>query len=340
MLITNFAKSAALLLLFLFSITLFSQDNIELLVKEGSRYHDEGNFMKAIEVYSKALEIDQKSSLVNYEIALSYFSLGDFKESIKYSDVVIKNNDDLLVPAFVIQGSSLDNLGKTKQSIKLFKRAISSNPPNYLLHYNLGLNYLKLKAYEDAETQFKLSIKTNKNHSTSHLALAQIKSFKGEKVPAVLAAHYFLFLEPNTERSIGAYEILKSQFGGNVSHSSEGTNITMTLGGNQEFRSAELMMSLIKATNNSEENVGKSEMELFVQNTKTFFKILGELNDDNKSSVWWDIYIPFFYSLAESTHLKTYCYLISQMTGDDAMNWLVNNKNEIDEFSSWLEKQN
>ena len=58
------------------------QSSIEDFVKEGIQYHDKGDYDKAIETYKKALEIHPESTLVNYEIALSYFRKSDTSEVI------------------------------------------------------------------------------------------------------------------------------------------------------------------------------------------------------------------------------------------------------------------
>jgi len=54
------------------TITCFGQYKLESLVEVGIKYHDNGEFEKAIVTYKQALKIDPKSTLVNYEISMSY----------------------------------------------------------------------------------------------------------------------------------------------------------------------------------------------------------------------------------------------------------------------------
>src|SRR5690554_4710826 len=128
----------ALILIFT-SIQIIAQSSVEDFVTEGIQYHDKGDYDKAIETYKKALEINPESTLTNYEIALSYFKKGDFKKAIEHSDVVLNQNKDHMIQAYMAKGSALDMLGKTKESIKLFKKAIKKTGGHYLLYYNLGL---------------------------------------------------------------------------------------------------------------------------------------------------------------------------------------------------------
>lgn len=106
------------------SLPLSAQTNIEELVKEGVQLYDNGDYNKAIEVYKKALELEPKSTLANYELALTYFTTGNYEKAIEHSDIVLKQKSDYIIQAYITKGSALDQLGKTKESIKLFEKAI------------------------------------------------------------------------------------------------------------------------------------------------------------------------------------------------------------------------
>ena len=113
----------------------FSQ-NADSLLQEGISLHDQGEFDKAIEKYNQALEQDPNSALIYYEISLSYYSKGDYERSIEYSDLVLdqKVNNNYQIYAYINKASSLDMLGKTKESIKLFHKAIKKTGGHYLLY--------------------------------------------------------------------------------------------------------------------------------------------------------------------------------------------------------------
>ncbi|HBU76946.1 MAG TPA: hypothetical protein DEF18_02490 [Muricauda sp.] len=332
-------QTGFLIAIVLFSTTIFAQSEIEAFVQEGIQYHDSGDYEKAIETYQKALKLDPKSTLVNYEIALSYFTKGDHKEAIKYSDVVLKQNEDYLIPAYITKGSSLDMLGKTKESIKLFKKAIKKTDGHYLLHYNLGLNYFKTNDLDAAEENVLKAIELNPNHSSSHLMLAHIHNQKGNSVQTLIAAHYFLFLEPNSNRALEAYAMLQNNFGGNVSkdeNKANTINILLSSNNDSQFGAAELMVSMLEASKSLEENEGKTDDEMFVQNTEKFFKILGELKKKKDKEIWWTFYTPFFYDLAKSEHLETYCKYISQIGNENSRKWIAENESQLNEFDKWL----
>lgn len=324
-----------------FSFYGFAQSTIEDYVREGITYHDNRQFDKAIETYEKALQLDPQSSLVNYEIALSYFSKGEFEKSIEYSDVVLKQDDKYLLESYITKGSSLDNLDKTKESIELFQEAIEKKGGHYLLYYNLALNYFKLDKFDEAEESVINGIASNSNHASSHYMLAAIHDHRGNSVQALLAIHYFLFLEPNSDRSLGSLQLLDNNFGRNVSQDENdpsNTNINILQNMDSEFSAAELMISMLAASNNLEKNVDKSEDELFIENTSSFFTILGELKDESYGGIWWDFYQPFYYALAKSDHLETYCKYITQRKNPESSKWLDENPDKLTNFGDWLKE--
>lgn len=335
-------KRIILLLFFLSYNINYSQDNINALVESGIGFHDKGNFEKAIETYQKALDIDSKSSLVNYEIALSYFYNKDFKNAIKHCDIVLNNKDQYIKEAYVTKGSSLDNLGNTKASIKLFKKAIKMFDNDVMLYYNLALNYYKLQDFENAENYVTKGIASNSNHSSSHLILAYINYNNNKRTQSLLNLHYFLFLEPNSRRSAEAGKLIQEIMRSNVSQDPNKPNtINLTWSvpdKDNEFGSTELMLSMLEASKTLKENIDKTEDELFIKNTTSFFKMLGERKNKNKESIYWDIYIPFFNNLAQSEHMNAYCYFVMQAINPYSKAWMEVNTDQVDAFDLWLQK--
>lgn len=334
----NIRHITLILFTLLFSAPMMAQ-SAEDYVKEGIKHHDNGNYDLALELYKKALDLEPNSSLVNYEIALSYFAKKDYENVVKYSDVVLKQDGEFMIQAYITKGSALDLLGKTKESIKLFKKAIKKTEGNYLLYYNLALNYYKNKEFKEAENNLLSALESNPNHASSHIMLADIHNTQGHKVQTLLAIHYFLFLEPNSKRSQIAYEILMQNFGGNVNVDKDNPNqinIMISPNADSEFSAAELMVSMLEASKSLEENEGKSDDEMFVENTESFFKAMGELKKDKSKDIWWDFYTPFFYDLAKSQHLETYCKYITQSGNENSSKWITDNEDKLIEFDEWL----
>ncbi|WP_338790936.1 tetratricopeptide repeat protein (plasmid) [Bernardetia sp. Wsw4-3y2] len=339
----------------------FAQDANQLL-QEGVAFHDAGKYEKALEKYEEALKLMPNSSVIYYEMALTYFHKEDYKMCVKYSDKVIKSKSKSTVPAYIIKGSSLDMMGKTDKSISFFEKVIKENPKNYLLHYNLALNYYKVGKLDKAEDNLIQAIGANPEHSSSHLMLGFIEYDKGRKIPSMMALNYFLLLEPNSARSEKAFEVLQKQLLANIKKG-DNNEITISIGGkDDEFAAIEMVMSLAQASNfmkpSKEEiekivkeemenedttttekvvimkDTPKTEEEIFRDNTQTFFSFLDA--KDKKENIWWTLYAPFLNQLGESEHIDTFCYWISQISNEKAAKWIEENPEKVMELKKWL----
>lgn len=66
-------RKALLIISILFPFFLsYSQNQLDSLMHAGIEYHDAGNYDKAIESFTKALEIDPESVFAHYELAMTY----------------------------------------------------------------------------------------------------------------------------------------------------------------------------------------------------------------------------------------------------------------------------
>ena len=105
-----------------------------------------------------------------------------------------------------------------------------------------------------------------------------------------------------------------------------------------QFGAAELMVAMLHASKTTEENEGKTEDQLFIENTESFFKILGELKKEEDKTIWWTFYTSFFYDLAQSEHLTTYCKYITQKSNENSQKWLEENEEKVMSFGEWLKE--
>jgi hypothetical protein len=121
------------------------------------------------------------------------------------------------------------------------------------------------------------------------------------------------------------------------------TTTTITLsesGESDEFRAADFMLSLLEASKSIEINAAKSEYELFSDNTKSFFSVLGEMKKDNKG-FWWDYYVDFFYALTSENHVEAFSYFVSQSKEDEIINsWIKENDDKVEAMSKWFSNYN
>ena len=291
-------------------------------------------------MFKEALKIDKKSPLANYEIANTYLAIKEYSKAIKHANTVIKVNKQYVGSAFILKGTALDLQGKSKDAIKTYKKGIKKDPTNYLLHYNLALTAFNTKDYKQAEKSTTNAIKNNPQHGSSHMLLSYAMNAQGKRVPTTLAAFYFLMVEPNTQRSQGVLQLLESKLDQGVKKTGENKiTISISPDTDNEFSAAELSLSMLAATKNIEENKDKTDQELFIDNTKSFFSILGEMKNDEKKSFWWTFYVNFFDDMVKAGHNETFCYYINQTKEDEAIEeWLEKNDAKFKAFSNWVKE--
>lgn len=331
-----------LLFILLLSGELFTaQKSLDSLVTIGVQYHENGAYDLAIKKYKEALEIDPKSPLANYELSMTYMYTEEFDKALKHCDVVLEQKELYILETYITKGSCLDYLGDTEASLKLFKKALKKFGDHHLLYYNLAYDYYKLREEQKAEEALIKAIDLSPGHASSHLLLGFLKAEQKEKSQSLLCLHYFLFLEPDSERSLAAYDLLMEQFGGNVQQNPDKPDeITISFDGGDkksEFSAADLMISMLEAIKSLEKNEGKSEEEMFIENTTSFFKILGELKQEKSKGLWWEFYIPLFYAISESEFMDVYCNYISIGGNQNAGGWIHDNQDKIKEFINWLQ---
>jgi len=120
----------------------FAQKSEQTLIEEGIELHDKGQYQDAIKKYSEALKINPKSTIATYEMALSYLKLKKYKDASKYSSIVINSNDkSLSVGAYCVKSEALAEMGDVDKAIDWLKEGLAKNGDDYLLHFNLAINY-------------------------------------------------------------------------------------------------------------------------------------------------------------------------------------------------------
>jgi hypothetical protein len=168
------------------------------------------------------------------------------------------------------------------------------------------------------------------------MILSQVMEKKGSRVKAMLPLYFFLMLEPNSTRSAANYKALRDFIDLGVTQTSEkNINVSVPSDKDADFGAAEMMISLSKASNSLEENKGKTDFELFAENNRNIFSILGELKKEN-TGFWWDFYVPFFYEMATKNLVKPFSYYISQSAGEEAIKWVEENNDEFEKFKNWV----
>lgn len=317
----------------------FSQETAKEKISRGVQLHDQGNYREAIAVYEEVVAEDDKNWEAYYEMCLSYVSLNEFDNTIKYADIVIDSDSDMMPKGYYIKGVALDYSGKHKEAIKVFKKGIKVAPQFHSLYYSLAIVECRLEEYDEAENYLQEGLQQNPLHGSSHLLLGKLNY--EERTKSLLALYNFLIIEPTGKRANEALTLVKKHHSLGVEFKDD-NNVNITLNSlaiDSEFGGAEALLSMSQALRRDEEYADKSDFEFFADNTKSFFMVLGELKENKKKKgFWWDYYVDFFYNLAKNEEMyETFMYYIHQDIQNTQVElWLQDNPEKVDAFLDWV----
>ncbi len=346
-------------------------EDIKKLIEEGIAHHDNREYKEAIEIYKEALKIDSKSMIANYEMALTYLALRDYKNASVFSTKVINSKDkDLLVGAYGVKSESLAEMGKEDEAIKLLEDALKTSGDDYYLHFNLALNYFKKGDLDKTIFHVDNALALNKSQSGAYLLSAYALKDKDIWVQSILSFHVFLLMEPDSHRSKNAFEemlqlmqvkettkepvvrsFIQQQMQRQISKDTTETDIpplTTRHGINRE-----LIYNAILETKDSLKTAARESLKAdsiptdsietdlyttFKEVTRTLFTVLSNENDGTKSDFIWNFHVPIITKILNSDYFDSYCRYISVAYFPESLEWWENNQDSAAKFVRWFEK--
>jgi len=312
------------------TLTIYAQPSSEKLIRQGVALHDKGRYKEAITCYEEALKVNPNSMSAIYEMSLSYLHLKDYEKALRYSTRVITANfQPLLMDAYIVKGTSLANQNKIADAINLLNEAVEKCGDEYLLHFNLGLCYFNGKNNKMAAQHLRKAIEIDATHASSFLLYAYALNDLGKWVQSFYSFHFFLLLEPNTERSKDAfgemYDLLNANFDNN----------SVKLGLEEGIDRHNIYEAIKRIRPNTTDRA--SQYKFFVEASKQIFFQLGQLQNDSQTGLMWYFFVPTYDEILGSGHFETYCRYVSVSYFPESLEWWDNNKKQVDDFIEWFE---
>lgn len=350
-------SKAVLFLLMALSVSLqaISQQKVEAekLVDEGIVLHDKGDYAGAIERYDKALELDHDNLLALAEKAYSLMSIQKYEESITYCKRAIETHrgEKNLATTYVTYGNALDLMKQPDQAIAIYDQGIADFPEYFQLYFNKGVAISGLDKLDEAIACFQKAVVIKPTHPGSHSGMARMLSRQGKRVPAILAFSRFLVVEPQSERAKENLSSIQSLMNANVKKTGE-NSVTINISADaidsgkkhkrveNNFSSAEMILSMATALDFDEKNANKSDVEKFKEKFESLCAVLSETQKDN-FGFYWNYYVPYFLEMKDKGFIPTFSYIAFASSGDSKVEeWLGNHKEEIDKFYDWSKNFN
>lgn len=144
----------------------------------GNTYRKAGDLNQAIAAYKKALLLNSKNYKIAGNLAVIYFSLGKYKEALKYYEISIEFSANQSIQAYYNIALLYNQLKKYTKAIDACQNALnlySEHTPSellfnkYAIYYTLGLSHYYLKNKNEALTHFFTSLELNENYKDTYV---------------------------------------------------------------------------------------------------------------------------------------------------------------------------
>ncbi len=349
----------AVFLITFLSLRVYCQNpSVDELLQEGVELHDAGEYEEAIDRYLEVLEIDSTSLLAIYELSLSYLALKDFENTLEHSTRVIDSgHDQLSLGAYAVKSEALAEMDRVDEAIALLQVGLDAYGDEYLLHFNMALNYYKKGDTEKTLEHVKRAIDVDKTHSGAFLLYAYALNDKGLWVQGILSFQMFLLLEPDSRRSKDAFEellqtmqirkhsqpversFIQQQMMRNqpdaALHTDETPPLSTEGGLNRNFVYHAITTTLDSLKGDGEE---VDEFTQFKAVNKSIINVLEKESLKNEEGIFWTFYVPFFSRIAESDYYDAFCRYISVSYYPESLEWWQQNPDAAVNFVIWFEK--
>ena len=120
------------------SAYLLTPKDIDIYVNLGSAFYDKEDIDNALTVYRNALDLDPKNAQIHCNLGFLYWGKGDIDEALKEYQLAIEYKPDYDIAYNNMGVIYLDDLGRVKPAIDLFKKSVECNPNYALAHFNLA----------------------------------------------------------------------------------------------------------------------------------------------------------------------------------------------------------
>ena len=314
-------------------------------IEEGIALHDDERYDDAIAAYRSALEIDPKSAMAYYELALTYLTLRDYKATVAAAKQATRldSQGKIGLMSYVLWGTSLSEQEKFKQAIKTYQKGIDGGLESYLLPYNQGIVYSRQGNSTAAKAAFARSLDRHPTHPGSHHALATLAQEEGARFPALLGYYFYLLIqESNDKRAEQSINDIQRLLLSGIQKKEDG-NFNLMIDAealtddDDPFQHLSVSLPLtLMADRLVADSLELSPLQRFSNQTQSFFDHLSMVNASFELDNHTSRYLTFFSALAETDHIPAFTAYLLTGLNQEADEWIQKHPVKMEAFKNWL----
>lgn len=175
--------------------------------RQGDRYYDSGQYAKAVECYSAAIDMQPKTAQFYNDRGCAYNYLGEYDKAISDLDKAIELNPKF-ADAYNSRGCAYSYRGEYNKAISDLDRAIELNPKFAEAYSNRGCVYDNLREYNKAISDYNKAIELDPKLASAYNSRGYTYSGIGEYDKAISDFEKSIELDSKSEDSYKHYGVI------------------------------------------------------------------------------------------------------------------------------------
>ena len=178
----------------------------------GAILHHRGHMQKAIECYTKLLELDSNDLEVRCNLAKAYVDANNSQAAIKHCDIALGNSQSHPI-ALATKGAVLLELSRYKDALSLLDATVAANPQDDMALVNLAICQDYLKDHASAADTLRRALEFSPHNARAVADLANVYLKLGKQSNALQLCQEFLTRHPGECLVIAAEALVHAAMG-------------------------------------------------------------------------------------------------------------------------------
>ncbi len=145
-----------------------NKDQVDKYIGFGAYQLERGDLENALELFDKAIELDENAVLAYANKGNLYAKRGDFERAIHFYDKAL-SIDTTQKQIFSAKASTLDEMGRFEEAVEVYEKVLSMDDKDIQTLNNLGIAYARKGLFEKALSCFERLLNIDANDSDALL---------------------------------------------------------------------------------------------------------------------------------------------------------------------------